>query len=61
MVNAEADPAEMRGRLLLAGKWAMRAPVDSAGVLTMACTKEEDSGNTGSPATWPCARPTGAA
>ena len=26
----------------------MRAPVDSAGVLTTACTKEEDSGNTGS-------------
>jgi len=26
----------------------------------MACTKEEDSGNTGSPVVWPCARPTGA-
>ena len=42
------------------GKRAKSDPTDSAGVVTMACTKEEDSGNTGSPVVWPCARPTGA-
>jgi hypothetical protein len=38
---AEADPAEIRGRLLSVGKRAKPALIDSAGVVTMACTKRK--------------------
>ena len=37
------------GRPASVGKRAKRAPTGSAGVLTMACMKEEDRSNTGSP------------
>jgi hypothetical protein len=57
--NAEADPPVFRGRLLSLGKRAMRAPRDSAGVVTMACIEEEDRCNTGRLLRWPIARPTG--
>lgn len=41
-INAEADPANLRGRLSPLGKRAKRAPRGSAGVVAMACMEEED-------------------
>jgi hypothetical protein len=43
MVDAEADPAEQRGKAVIDGEVSETAPSDFAGVMTMACMKEEDS------------------
>jgi hypothetical protein len=43
MGSAEADLARLQGRLSPTGKRAKHAPTGSAGVLTMACMKEDDS------------------
>jgi len=48
-INAEADPAKLRGRLPPLEKRAKKAPRGSAGVVTMACMEEEDPLNTGNP------------
>jgi len=48
-----ADLALTQGRLTSMGKRATHAPIGRAGVVARACTKEEDRGNTGSPAAWP--------
>ena len=50
--NANADPVETGGRLLLQGKRATRAPCRFAGVLVMACWQQESWRNTGSPVRW---------
>lgn len=57
--NVEADPPVCRGRPPSLGKRAMRAPRDSAGVVTMACIEGEGWCNTGRLPRWPIARPTG--
>ena len=47
--DAEADLPVDRGRLVLAGKRAMHAPTDSAGVVAVARMEEGEGRNTGSP------------
>ena len=42
----------VRGRLEWLGKRAMEAPSRRAGVVAMACTREENARNTGSPIAW---------
>jgi len=39
--NAEADLAQLQGRLPSLGKWATRAPSGSAGVVATACKHRE--------------------
>ncbi len=50
--NANADPVETGGRLLLQVKRATRAPCRFAGVMVTACWQQESWRNTGNPVRW---------